>query len=268
MTRKDIIKEMEARGYSAVEREIVKNGVVFEAICVQLDKQAGVLLYPQKQIECAEKTNQSIGEVVNELLKAVEAARNEKPSLSQVPDREFMKSHVYVALQKDSTEELERKKSPYEGIEEYLYIRNGNYSSKITANMMKTLPYSREDLWQWGTENTVSEVKIENMATLISRFCGEHISEEEFGSPLYIISNVGECMGASAILAENKLKELANRLHASKLVVLPSSVHEMIVLPYTDEETVEWYSRIVKSVNAKQVKPEERLTDRAYIISI
>ena len=44
MTRKDIIKEMEVRGYKAVEREIVKNGVVFEAICVQLDKQAGVLL--------------------------------------------------------------------------------------------------------------------------------------------------------------------------------------------------------------------------------
>ena len=66
MTRKDLIKEMEVRGYKAVEREIVKNGVVFEAICVQLDKQAGVLLYPQKQIECAEKTNQSIGEVVNE----------------------------------------------------------------------------------------------------------------------------------------------------------------------------------------------------------
>ena len=95
MTRKDIIKEMEVRGYKAVEREIVKNGVVFEVICVQLDKQAGVLLYPQKQIECAEKTNQSIGEVVNELLKAVEAARNEKPSLSQVPDRAFMKSHDY-----------------------------------------------------------------------------------------------------------------------------------------------------------------------------
>lgn len=64
------------------------------------------------------------------------------------------------------------------------------------------------------------------------------------------------------------MKELANRLHVSKLVVLPSSVHEMIVLPYTDEETVERYSRIVKSVNAKQVEPEERLTDRAYIISI
>ena len=95
-----------------------------------------------------------------------------------------------------------------------------------------------------------------------------HFSEEEYGSPLYIISNIGGCMGASAILAENKLKELANRLHASKLVVLPSSVHEMIVLPYTGEETVEQYSRLVKSVNATEVEPEERLTDRAYIISI
>ena len=55
MTRKDIIKEMEVRGYKAVEREIVKNGVVFEAICVQLDKQAGVLLYPQKQIDVPKK---------------------------------------------------------------------------------------------------------------------------------------------------------------------------------------------------------------------
>lgn len=268
MTRKDVIREMEARGYQAVEREIIKNGVTFEAISVQVEKTVSVLLYPSERIERAERAHRSVKSLVDELLDEVKEAQNKKPSLPQMPDLEFIKTHVYVAMQKESEEEIERKSSSYDGIEEYLYMRSGKYRAKITRKIMETLPCKREELWKWGMENTIAEAKIESMQELFLRLLGISVPEEHLDKPFYIISNVDGCMGASAILAKNKLKELADQLHVSQLVILPSSIHEMVVIPYTDDVTLEMCSELVKGVMMEQVLPEDRLTDRAYIITV
>ena len=87
-------------------------------------------------------------------------------------------------------------------------------------------------------------------------------------SMFYVISNKSSIKGASAILNKKVLKEFAQKLNISKFLVLPSSVHEMLLLPYTDEIDIEEFSQMVKEVNCSQVKPEERLTDRAYVIEI
>jgi len=54
----------------------------------------------------------------------------------------------------------------------------------------------------------------------------------------------------------------------TKIVVLPSSVHEMLLVPYTEEMSLEDFSAMVSEVNNTEVRPEERLTDRAYIITL
>lgn len=42
----------------------------------------------------------------------------------------------------------------------------------------------------------------------------------------------------------------------------------MIVIPDDGKSNIEELSRMVQEVNQTQVEPEERLTDRAYIIEI
>ena len=50
----------------------------------------------------------------------------------------------------------------------------------------------------------------------------------------------------------------------SDLYILPSSVHEILLLP-ADAGNPEGLAEIVKEVNLTQVAPEERLSDSVYL---
>ena len=51
-------------------------------------------------------------------------------------------------------------------------------------------------------------------------------------------------------------------------MVLPSSIHEMLILPYQGDMNLNDLSAIVREVNVVQVEPEERLADTAYLIKL
>ena len=56
--------------------------------------------------------------------------------------------------------------------------------------------------------------------------------------------------------------------YTNKIVVLPSSVHEMLLVPYTEEIDLDTFSDMVGQVNSSEVDPTERLVDRAFIITL
>lgn len=64
------------------------------------------------------------------------------------------------------------------------------------------------------------------------------------------------------------LRSFAREHHTNMLFVLLSSVHEMMISPFTEKTTADELSAIVREVNETQVTPEERLTDRAYILCL
>ena len=64
------------------------------------------------------------------------------------------------------------------------------------------------------------------------------------------------------------LAEFGERYHTNKIVVLPSSVHEMLLVPYTEEIDLDTFSDMVGQVNSSEVDPTEQLVDRAFIITL
>lgn len=87
------------------------------------------------------------------------------------------------------------------------------------------------------------------------------MSEEEL--TLYVLTNREKIFGASAMLYSEKLKELADRFQAD-LLILPSSVHEVLILPDDRNREYDFYRRMVKEVNTTQVDPEEILSFNLY----
>ncbi|MEY8515348.1 DUF5688 family protein [Lachnospiraceae bacterium 29-84] len=82
--------------------------------------------------------------------------------------------------------------------------------------------------------------------------------------PMYILSNPGFTFGSVRMLDGEAIRKFASQLDAD-LVVLPSSVHETILLPMTERVDIKEFSRMVEEVNATEVEPEEVLSDHAYI---
>ncbi len=121
--------------------------------------------------------------------------------------------------------------------------------------------------------------KVFDMNTMMREILAEHLRENGMeaeidqilaSAPLpsdgimYVLTNTEKYFGACALAYPGMVAELAEKLDAD-LYVLPSSVHEVILLP-ADSPSIEpeQLRTMVKEVNATQVAPEEVLSDSVY----
>ncbi len=81
--------------------------------------------------------------------------------------------------------------------------------------------------------------------------------------PMYVLSNHSHLNGAAVILYENVLKNFANSLQEN-LYILPSSIHEVILVPASGCPSKESLELMVNEVNQKEVSPIERLSNHVY----
>jgi len=80
---------------------------------------------------------------------------------------------------------------------------------------------------------------------------------------MYVLTNQQRFLGACCILYDDVLKEIAERLD-SDLYILPSSIHEVILMPVTVTESVPALSQMVCDINQSEVSAEEILSDHIY----
>ena len=82
-------------------------------------------------------------------------------------------------------------------------------------------------------------------------------------SPMYVLTNAEKSFGASAILFPAILQAVRARLQ-SDYYVLPSSIHECIIIPSDEQLDPEALHEMVKEINEEHVAPEELLGDSVY----
>lgn len=91
-------------------------------------------------------------------------------------------------------------------------------------------------------------------------------SYEEHESRMYILTNQYRYLGASCILYHDVLEDIGNQLNED-FYVLPSSIHETIILPCRFSPGKEILDSMITEINETQVSEEEILSDHAYYYS-
>ncbi len=89
---------------------------------------------------------------------------------------------------------------------------------------------------------------------------------EENSINMYILSNSKGINGATCILYKNVLKQFAEQLQ-SDFFILPSSIHEVILIPYHNSISYQQLTKMVQEVNLPQVAGDEVLSDKVYYYS-
>lgn len=79
----------------------------------------------------------------------------------------------------------------------------------------------------------------------------------------YVLSNTEKFHGATAILYPGLLQEIGEATKSS-FFLLPSSLHEVILMKDNGEMSAEELQRMVMQINRTEVKPEEVLSDEVY----
>lgn len=84
-------------------------------------------------------------------------------------------------------------------------------------------------------------------------------------SDMYVLTNTGRSNGAAVILYKNALAQAADRIGGS-FYILPSSIHEVILLPSKEEDrfTVKDLEEMVREINLHDVAATEKLSDTIY----
>lgn len=122
---------------------------------------------------------------------------------------------------------------------------------------------SVKDLYEAAAENTCRFLPddFSSMGRVIEELTGT--CQEEGNEYMYVLSNHIRSYGAAAILYDGKLDRIGEYLK-SNYYVLPSSIHEVIVVPEKSAPKKDELSLMVAEINQTQLAEEEVLSNKAY----
>ena len=85
--------------------------------------------------------------------------------------------------------------------------------------------------------------------------------------PMYVVTNKRMQNGAAVLTMKDKLKEFG-RMIGEDYYIIPSSVHELILLGRKGSDSADDLDVMIREVNSTQLGPEEVLADHAYLYRV
>lgn len=136
---------------------------------------------------------------------------------------------------------------------------------KVTASdLYKLAVANMQRLWEGVVEpvqDMIFEMADDQMAEEYGVFLEENEGAREM--PLYVLTNAIRLNGASVLFYTDCLKSFADSV-GRDIFVLPSSIHEVLLIP-VDEDVSAWDMRqVVETVNHQIVSDEEILSNHVY----
>ena len=132
------------------------------------------------------------------------------------------------------------------------------------TDLYKTAAANMQRLWKDVLEpiqDMVHEMAEGPMAEAYDAFLEERPETETM--PLYVLTNEIRLNGASVLFYTDCLKRFASDI-GRDFFVLPSSIHEVLLLPVMDEMSAWDLRQIVGTMNHQVVSDEEVLSDHVY----
>ena len=134
----------------------------------------------------------------------------------------------------------------------------GRATVPIKREIAGRLELSEPELFELAIRNTprIYPPKLESLEGYL-KFCGSPI-QEGLESEVYILSNQEMRYGANVILYPEVPGKLS-KVFDGDFWILPSSIHELLLVPFIDSSQAEALSEMVKVVNNTVVSDEEIL---------
>ena len=180
-----------------------------------------------------------------------------KVLLKQIPHKPFLDMAVvyYYLLENDRLENAT-----------ILIYNNHLESWNVTLNEIDQLAKENTPLLLKADLRSITEVLYQIIRSRNEEDAEKFLeleNETESDPIMYVLSNKSKIFGAAAILYDDVLKNFSEKVQKD-LYILPSSVHEVILIP--KEESMEWekLQEMVKEVNSTQVEDVEILSDSVY----
>lgn len=144
---------------------------------------------------------------------------------------------------------------------------NGAFT--VSKKNMEVWRKDENALYQSAVSNMRLDGKpvFEDMKKIIRSMMPEEISDLPVGISrfrFYVLTNPQKVFGAVELLDGNTLKEIGDEL-GGDFIVLPSSLHESIIIPADGSASYQELAEMVTDINRNVVSIVERLSDHVYL---
>jgi hypothetical protein len=261
------------------------NGVVLRGLTVtQDDSNISPTIYLNNYYEEYMKGRATLLNVVNDVMDTYHRNKvNQSVDMRYFLDYERVKDRiVYKLINTEKNKELLEDLPHIEFLDLSIVFQCmvaqediGTASILIHNVHLKLWDVSVEKLYQAAKENTqrLQKYEIKSMSEVLCEITRAE-NPEEFAEyreeafsdnvPMYVLSNQRRVEGAACMLYPNLVRDFAEAV-GSSFYIIPSSVHELLLLPTAHLEESSEIKNMIKEINDTQVSAEEILSYSLYL---
>lgn len=225
------------------------------------------------------EAGRSMPSVLRQIAEIQTAYKDQVPmELSELENYETVHSMLSIQMCDPETNREYLKNKPYIPFGELAAFyriqiaadHEGIASVAVTENLLQSWGITKEQLHKDAVqaENARAPVCFYDMEDLL--FGGSEHPDNLFQrteplnigfTPMYVLTNQSKTNGAGVLVQDGVLEKVGG-LIGSDFYVLPSSIHEVLIVPDNGNMQLAELEDMVLEVNATQVAPEDRLSDK------
>lgn len=300
---KAVVEELEkvyAEGYHIQSNQVIKNNdtILFGLTILEENISISPTIYLNEYFVDYQK-GRTMKDIVNEIRAIYEKNKlaQIQTNVSDIIDFQKVKNQIVIKLVNRKSNREFLKDTPFIPFNDLAIIFSIIVSSyeegTATITVKNNILY---DYWKMDTEALLELVlenskrllpaKIQSMEEVLKEMLGrdfvtqfgtdtemysdieldtlfQEIADDNQGADMYVASNISRINGASVMLYRNLLHDFAERIKRN-VFIIPSSIHELILVPDNGHMGAKDIRSMVVDVNATQVAPDEVLSDNVY----
>ncbi len=292
-TIKQSVGERLGPDFTLVLQSITKNnGLVLDGLCIEkAGEKAAPTIYLNQFYEPYEN-GIPINEIVEDILLLYQTNRlPDHIKIEKLSSPEYIKTKIIYRLINEPANQDQLSDIPhisYPSLDLCLIFCLSLHRSQddlLTAlihnSHLKTWNLTTEELFQAAKINTpyLFPARIRSLSEVIKDIARnsakEEIEEEDLidffdttplSPPMYVLTNPAGINGAACMFYDDILKDFATCTD-SDLIILPSSIHEVLIIPNSKNISIKELSETVFSINQEEVPEEDRLSNHIYFYS-
>jgi len=216
-----------------------------------------------------------VEEIVQNLLDVYHEVKFEHTwDVHTVKDFEAMRSKIVYKLIHAKKNETLLQNMPYIAYLDFAIVfyilfevdDSGTATIPITHELIQLWDVSVDEIQQCAFRNAPAllPASFKPMQLVIEELMGTNYNEKDFSEDLmFVLTNSLRSFGAACILYDGMLDKISEEI-GENFYILPSSIHEMIIVPESNSPSRTHLNEMITEVNQTQVDEEEFLSECVY----
>lgn len=281
---KDVQEAMKDEGIDVTcqVHEVKKLNESYEAVTVTPEGSNIGVNVPLEKIFSNYENGRPYEEVIEKSVEMISNGIKDRPEfdIESLSDYSQMKNTLVMEVVSTDTNKEMLENVPHENMEDmsvvYRFLvnedSNGRASILVTNQMIESMGVTQEQLHADAVENAplIKPAEIKGMSEVLAEMMGIEqaemmgITQLDPSDEQIFVATVPDKVHGAGVLAYQDFMDQAAERAGGDFYILPSSIHEILIVPDNGNMDLQSLEAMVREVNATQVAPEDKLTDNVY----